>query len=241
MSSGIHSMLVASQPLGSLPGSRTLPSTPSMFRRPSLSHGRTHQRAGSGSGHSGPRDNGGRTSDRYHGSHHSLDSGSPTDRSADRREYVLPELVGYGVPERRLLSSPQFASDGGRHSSPRATFYSTQRARGPPTAQWAHDPTLNRPQTEVPPQPGPSAQGRGGRPLRRRPQQQVLSACSNCKRDHLSCDNNRPCTRCVTTNKQVSCRLLSMATISTQTYTSAGDMPRRSAKEARSTSFAGQP
>ena len=233
-------MLVASQPLGSLPGSRSLPSTSSMFRRPSHSHGRTHHRTGSSSSHSGPRDNEARAYDRYHGSHHNLDSGSPTDRSLDRREYVLPELVGYGLPERHLLPSPQFASDSGRHSSPRATFYATRRGQGPSTAQWAHEPTLDRPQTQVPPPPGPPAQGRGGRPLRRRPQQQVLSACSNCKKDHLSCDNNRPCTRCVSTNKQVSYKVSLVAMISKHTHTSAGDMPRRSSEEARSTPSARQ-
>lgn len=32
----------------------------------------------------------------------------------------------------------------------------------------------------------------------------VASACMNCKRAHLSCDTQRPCTRCVTSGKQVS-------------------------------------
>lgn len=32
----------------------------------------------------------------------------------------------------------------------------------------------------------------------------VASACMNCKRAHLSCDAQRPCTRCVTSGKQVS-------------------------------------
>ena len=31
----------------------------------------------------------------------------------------------------------------------------------------------------------------------------VASACMNCKRAHLSCDTQRPCTRCVTSGKQV--------------------------------------
>lgn len=31
----------------------------------------------------------------------------------------------------------------------------------------------------------------------------VASACTNCKRAHLSCDSQRPCTRCVTSGKQV--------------------------------------
>ena len=39
---------------------------------------------------------------------------------------------------------------------------------------------------------------------RRRPQNQVASACFNCKKDHLSCDPTRPCGRCRTTGKQVS-------------------------------------
>lgn len=32
----------------------------------------------------------------------------------------------------------------------------------------------------------------------------VASACMNCKRAHLSCDIQRPCTRCITSGKQVS-------------------------------------
>lgn len=35
----------------------------------------------------------------------------------------------------------------------------------------------------------------------------VASACMNCKRAHLSCDTQRPCTRCVTSGKQVRVRL----------------------------------
>jgi hypothetical protein len=32
----------------------------------------------------------------------------------------------------------------------------------------------------------------------------VASACFNCKRAHLSCDDQRPCARCVASGKQVS-------------------------------------
>ena len=44
---------------------------------------------------------------------------------------------------------------------------------------------------------GPSA--RGGR----KSKSHVASACINCKRAHLSCDVQRPCTRCVASGKQV--------------------------------------
>jgi hypothetical protein len=37
----------------------------------------------------------------------------------------------------------------------------------------------------------------------RRSKTHVASACVNCKRAHLSCDVQRPCGRCVTSNKQV--------------------------------------
>ena len=37
----------------------------------------------------------------------------------------------------------------------------------------------------------------------RRTKAHVASACMNCKRAHLSCDVQRPCTRCVATGKQV--------------------------------------
>lgn len=46
---------------------------------------------------------------------------------------------------------------------------------------------------------GPSASVRGGR----RAKAHVASACINCKRAHLSCDVQRPCTRCVASGKEV--------------------------------------
>ncbi|KAF4534237.1 Transcription activator of gluconeogenesis ERT1 [Lasiodiplodia hormozganensis] len=39
----------------------------------------------------------------------------------------------------------------------------------------------------------------------RRNKAHVASACVNCKRAHLSCDVQRPCTRCVTSGKESSC------------------------------------
>ena len=49
----------------------------------------------------------------------------------------------------------------------------------------------------------PSAAPSLGRPARKS-KAHVASACINCKRAHLSCDVQRPCTRCVASNKQVS-------------------------------------
>ncbi|RVX67655.1 hypothetical protein B0A52_08184 [Exophiala mesophila] len=40
----------------------------------------------------------------------------------------------------------------------------------------------------------------------RKPKAHVASACVNCKRKHLRCDNNRPCNRCINNNKADSCR-----------------------------------
>ncbi|KAI5805142.1 hypothetical protein EDC01DRAFT_358657 [Geopyxis carbonaria] len=39
----------------------------------------------------------------------------------------------------------------------------------------------------------------------RRPKSHVASACVNCKKAHLACDNRRPCPRCVGLGKQESC------------------------------------
>ncbi|KAH9810479.1 GAL4-like Zn(II)2Cys6 (or C6 zinc) binuclear cluster DNA-binding domain [Teratosphaeria destructans] len=52
----------------------------------------------------------------------------------------------------------------------------------------------------VPTTAGPSA-SRGSR----RSKAHVASACINCKRAHLSCDVQRPCTRCVAAGKQDTC------------------------------------
>ena len=46
-----------------------------------------------------------------------------------------------------------------------------------------------------------------GRPGRKA-KAHVASACMNCKRAHLSCDIQRPCTRCVASGKQVIDRIL---------------------------------
>ena len=40
--------------------------------------------------------------------------------------------------------------------------------------------------------------------MSRRAKVHVASACVNCKRAHLSCDAKRPCSRCVSANKEVS-------------------------------------
>lgn len=50
------------------------------------------------------------------------------------------------------------------------------------------------------PEAGPASL-KGGR----KSKAHVASACINCKRAHLSCDVNRPCARCVSSGKQVSC------------------------------------
>lgn len=37
----------------------------------------------------------------------------------------------------------------------------------------------------------------------RKPKAHVASACINCKKKHLRCDNNRPCRRCIASGKEV--------------------------------------
>jgi hypothetical protein len=41
------------------------------------------------------------------------------------------------------------------------------------------------------------------KPVKKR--QHVNNACTNCKRSHLACDHNRPCSRCVRTGRQETC------------------------------------
>ncbi|KAK5112614.1 hypothetical protein LTR62_003929 [Meristemomyces frigidus] len=76
-------------------------------------------------------------------------------------------------------------------------------------------PTFSAPSTTAehrapPPEPDPDTalgrtlsgpSGRGGR----RAKTHVASACINCKRAHLSCDVQRPCSRCVSSGKQDTC------------------------------------
>lgn len=55
-------------------------------------------------------------------------------------------------------------------------------------------------QLRLPPLPAETTSaGRSGRKLKAH----VASACVNCKRAHLSCDIQRPCTRCISSGKQV--------------------------------------
>ncbi|EXJ94331.1 hypothetical protein A1O1_02725 [Capronia coronata CBS 617.96] len=39
----------------------------------------------------------------------------------------------------------------------------------------------------------------------RKPKAHVASACINCKKKHLRCDNNRPCRRCIASGKEETC------------------------------------
>jgi hypothetical protein len=45
-----------------------------------------------------------------------------------------------------------------------------------------------------------------GQRTTRRTKAHVAKACQNCKKAHLSCDEARPCARCVASGKQVSWR-----------------------------------
>jgi Fungal Zn(2)-Cys(6) binuclear cluster domain len=61
----------------------------------------------------------------------------------------------------------------------------------------------------------------------RRTKAHVARACQNCKKAHLSCDDERPCTRCVATRKEVSLKLRSA------TLTIPGNLHRCGAQKAR--------
>lgn len=62
----------------------------------------------------------------------------------------------------------------------------------------------------------------------------VASACINCKKKHLRCDNARPCRRCVQSGKEVSC---TKPCLQISSLTSIGHMSRRRAQETRATTF----
>lgn len=63
----------------------------------------------------------------------------------------------------------------------------------------------------------------------RRGKVHVAKACQNCKKAHLSCDDARPCTRCVTTRKEV-CEIVPL---SQQKLTYIGYVHRCRAQETR--------
>jgi hypothetical protein len=77
-------------------------------------------------------------------------------------------------------------------------------AQAPPSFTYGHMPGV-APQLYSSPL-GPAGIGGQSRPHRggmRRAKAHVARACQNCKRAHLSCDENRPCNRCVATRKEV--------------------------------------
>lgn len=67
----------------------------------------------------------------------------------------------------------------------------------------------------------------------RKPNAHVASACVNCKKKHLRCDNSRPCRRCVQSGKEVG--LLQTRLVQSKILTSAGIMSRCRAQEERTT------
>lgn len=84
-----------------------------------------------------------------------------------------------------LLSSP---------SSPYASQYHSNSAISPGTMGNGRPPFITQ-SMDTPQHP----------PLARRAKTHVASACVNCKKAHLACDNVRPCPRCVGLGKQDSC------------------------------------
>lgn len=195
-------MLAARHPIGSWVGPRHPP--PPMLNKSKGSrrhNSQRHSRRASRESHRGPEN--GRSWAKL---------GLSSQEVVRNDERNLTDLYGRLDPladDRRVIASPRYSeSEGDRE--PLGQFLDRRRYRHHVQSdQSTPDPHFN-PLSQRQLQPNVSgsefpstAQTRAARPLRRRPHQQVLSACSNCKKDHLSCDTSRPCNRCVSTNKQV--------------------------------------
>ncbi|KAI5362870.1 putative zn(2)-C6 fungal-type DNA-binding domain-containing protein [Septoria linicola] len=125
----------------------------------------------------------------------------PTSRATVSPMPTTAAAIGpsYGTSLYLARDSPHF-----RHAPTITT--ASQLSQAPlvysstPTQQRLDPRSAHRSLTEEPPI-GPSA----GPKTARKSKAHVASACINCKRAHLSCDINRPCTRCVSSGKQDSC------------------------------------
>merc|ERR1711881_295174 len=71
---------------------------------------------------------------------------------------------------------------------------------GPTYQQGRADPGYQQGPTSLASSSAPRAQR-----TTRRTKAHVAKACQNCKKAHLSCDEQRPCTRCVASGKQATC------------------------------------
>lgn len=166
----------------------------------------------------------------------------------------LPQLAGQrrkreDTPPSTTQEVPQSAATS-LNISP-LVEQTAQRYGGPSSAGRASEPTsMPPPLTMTWDQPA-GYQSSGGTaytqyaavpPLVTRPQQispratrktkaHVASACVNCKRKHLRCDETRPCRRCVQGGKEVFCFIVDFV----MTLTLAGYMQRCRAQETRST------
>ena len=208
-------MLVATRPLRAWVDPRHPPSP--MLNKSKRSRRHTSNRASVGSSlelHSGAgerRSRPGLGSSGLHEQNEGLEGASL--KSPDQAD---PPPNAFSVSDGRPLSSPRFSSEGDRASHSQFLDHRERQqqrqqlllqhvpsTRSSPASQH----TLSSQRVIQPNIPlsaaSSNSQSRANRPLRRRPTQQVLSACSNCKKDHLSCDASRPCNRCVSTNKQV--------------------------------------
>ena len=107
---------------------------------------------------------------------------SPLDEQTTRG-YGEPPRVGQ-APEQRLQPPPLSApweQPSGYHGE-QGTAYALVTA-------------------SLPPRPPPQVSPRATRKVKAH----VASACVNCKRKHLRCDETRPCRRCVQSGKEVCC------------------------------------
>jgi hypothetical protein len=138
--------------------------------------------------------------------------GSETVRSTTMATQLLPAPVG---------PSPYIF--GSHHPSPgyldhRHDIQPRPRAQSIPPYQGAFQPTAYGQQSMLgihghgaqlapaiggPVSMGAPVVGRLPRTGSRRAKAHVARACQNCKKAHLSCDEQRPCTRCVATRKEV--------------------------------------
>ena len=155
------------------------------------------------------------TSSRYTAGSYGEHASNPATRTASSRNPIPVEdyerrhssrtTAGSAVPSHQAFSAPR-----GSTSVPSSEKVRIERGRtSQATAE--QEPRLNRRGSRSsefdytgPTSPSGESVSQSTTRQRRKPKTQVQSACWKCKKDHLSCDVNRPCHRCVASGQQVS-------------------------------------
>lgn len=134
---------------------------------------------------------------------HPLASQSPTSPSAAAPLAALPTGIRPDAEQRREEIGREREAE--RTTTTREPFNTEYALSRPPSTGLISAGIAATATRPTPPRDAPSPATASTSPKSgRRSKAHVASACVNCKRKHLRCDNARPCQRCIQSDKEVS-------------------------------------